>query len=146
MAQPPEGDSQIGGLPKYLNAWASSVLGYLHARLMLAGMEGKEALGVFVRTIVLLLFALLLLGFGYAFLWVGLVAALAGIFNIPWSWLVIGAGVLHLLLALIGIWRIGRLWRKPLFKATMEEFQKESRWLGHEPKPQYPHERAATKN
>ncbi len=126
---PPPGGTGEPGLSSHLLAFLASGLGYLRARVELAGIEGKEAASVYLK-ILLLLFAALVLGvFGYALLWIGLIALIAALFHIHLGWLVLLAAVLHFLAVAVAGWGMAVLWKKPVFTATMEEFRKDQEWL-----------------
>lgn len=128
--QPPEGrQTDNAGLSAHLLDLLASLAAYFRARLELAGLEGKEALGVLAKAGALLGGGCLVLCFGYAFLWVGAVALLSRLSAVHWGWWVLGAGVLHLLLAAGCVAVAAARWKKPLFPATLEEFRKDEQWL-----------------
>ena len=117
------------GLSSHLAGMLASLAGYFRARLELAGMEGKEAAALWVKAIIFLVAALGLLAFGYAFLWIGLIALAASLAQLPWAWCVLGAALLHLLGAAGLGFFITVLWKKPVFPATLEEFRKDQEWF-----------------
>ena len=117
------------GLSGHLLSFFASLMSYFRARLELAGIEGKDAAAIYIKVAVLLVCAAGLLSFGYALLWIGLIAIIANIAHLPWGWLVLGVGVLHLVGVLGCAWGIGMLWKKPVFTATLEEFKKDQEWL-----------------
>ena len=128
--QPPkERFATDSGLSGHLIALLASLTGYLRARLELAGMEGKEAAATYLKVAALLLVALLFLAFGYAFLWIGVIGLIASFSHVHWGWLVLAVGVLHLLGVAGCLGMVGRLWKKPVFPATLEEFRKDQEWL-----------------
>ena len=128
--QPPkERPAADTGLSGHLLALLASLSGYFRARLELAGIEGKEAAATGIKVAVLLGVALLFLAFGYAFLWIGLIALLATVSPLHWGWMVLAVGVLHLLGVVWCMWGVGALWKKPVFPATLEEFRKDQEWL-----------------
>ena len=117
------------GLMPSVTALLGSVMGYLRARLELAGIEGREAVALYLKIAILLVAALLLLAFGYAFLWIGALALLASVCTFHWAWLVLGIAVLHCAGVAACIWGVRRLWKKEVFSATLEEFRKDQQWL-----------------
>jgi len=126
---PNERSAADPGLSGHLLALLASLAGYIRARLELAGIEGKDAAAIYLKVAVLLFVAILFLTFGYAFLWIGLIALIAAFSHLPWGWLVLSAGVIHLLGALGCTLIIWRLWKKPVFAATLEELRKDQEWL-----------------
>jgi len=120
------------GLSGHLLALLASFSGYFRARLELAGLEGKEAAATGIKVVALLVVALLFFAFGYAFLWIGLIALLASCSHLHWGWMILAVGVLHLLGVLGCVWIVGMLWKKPVFPATLEEFRKDQEWLNRQ--------------
>ncbi|MEI6350520.1 MAG: phage holin family protein [Verrucomicrobiota bacterium] len=117
------------GLSEHLLSLAGSFTGYLRARLELAGIEGKEALGAYGKVAAFLIGAIGLLLFGYVFLWIGIIAVIAHYSQVPWGWIVLAVGVLHLLGTIACLWGAKAKWGKPLFPATLNEFRKDQEWL-----------------
>lgn len=109
-----------------------ALVGYISARLELAGLEGREAMATFGRALVLLILALIGLIFGYFFLVLGL-AFLVQIFT-GWNWVVIttafGAG--HFLLALLCALGIRSAVSAGAFHETLAELRKDRDWLSRE--------------
>lgn len=126
---PHERSAAEPGLSGHLLAFVASAAGYFRARVELAGIEGKEAAAVYIKMAVLLVVALALVSFGYAFLWIGLIALLAAFTHVYWGWWVLAAGLLHLVAALGCLWAVVTLWKTPVFGATLEEFRKDQEWL-----------------
>jgi uncharacterized membrane protein YqjE len=125
------------GLFGHLSALLAAKLAYLQARLELAGMEGKEAavhLGIILG---LALVSLVMVVFGYFFLVLALVFLIALAFGggNAWIWVLLGAAVVHLLLAgallFVAKIRLG----VPLFPLTFEELRKDQEWLKTNAKP-----------
>jgi uncharacterized membrane protein YqjE len=121
----------------HFSALIAAKLGYLRARLKLAGLEGKEAAihgGVILGLAVGALIALI---FGYFLLILGLVFLIALAFGggNAWIWVLLAAAVLHIAgaaaLLLIAKAKLGA----PLFPLTLDEFQKDQEWLKTKIKP-----------
>jgi len=128
--QPPdERPAADVGLSGHLLSLLASLASYLSARFELAGLEGKDAVGVFIKVAFALVLALIFLCFGYAFLWIGLIVLLASLCHLHWGWLVFGSGVLHLFAMAGCFFAVRRLGKKPIFTATLEEFRKDQEWL-----------------
>lgn len=112
-------------------------LAYLHARLELAGLEGKEAAVHLAIIVALAVIALVAVIFGYFLLVIALVFVVALAFGggNAWIWVLFGAAVLHLLIA-AGLAFVAKMrLAAPLFPLTMEEFKKDQEWLKSIAKP-----------
>jgi len=128
--QPPrERTAADAGLSEHLLSLGSSLAGYLRARLELAGLEGKEAAAIYGKIAGLVAIALGLLAFGYVFFWIGAVALIAHYAKLPWGWIVLAIGVLHLAGTALCGWAAATLWGKPVFTSTLQEFKKDQEWL-----------------
>lgn len=123
--------AESAGIFGHFSALLAAKLGYLQARLKLAGIEGKEAAihgGIIIGLAVGALVALI---FGYFLFVLGLVFLIALAFDNPhaWIWVLLGAAVLHFLgaaaLLLIAKGRLGL----PIFPLTLDEFRKDQEWL-----------------
>ena len=131
-----EDKRQAGGLFAHLSALVAAKLGYLKARLELAGIEGREAaihLGIILG---LAIGALVLVVFGYFFFILALVFLLALAFGgNSWIYILIGAALVHFIgaaaLVLIARVKLGT----PLFPLTLEELKKDQEWLKTNAKP-----------
>jgi len=126
--QPP-GPESPAGLPEHLRRLLASAIGYFGARLELAGIEGRETLGIWGRAAALVALALGLLLFGYLLLILGAVAALAWLTGWHWGWFALGFGFLHLAGAGVCLWLAKLKWSHPVFPMTLAEFRKDQQWL-----------------
>jgi uncharacterized membrane protein YqjE len=119
------------GFLGHLSALIAAKLGYLRARLKLAGIEGKEAAihigiiaGLAVGGLVAVVFGYFFFIFAAVFL-----VALAFDSDSAWIWVLFGAAVLHFggaaALVLIAKSRLAA----PLFPLTLGEIQKDQEWL-----------------
>jgi len=126
--QPP-GPESSAGLPEHLRYLLASALGYFGARLELASIEGKEALGTWGRAAALVALALGLLAFGYLLLLLGAVAVLAWLTGWHWGWFALGFGFLHLVGTGVCLWLAKLRWGQPVFPMTFAEFRKDQQWL-----------------
>lgn len=129
METSPQSHERTGGLPTHLASLLASVAAYLRARFELAGLEGKDAAGYGLKAVVCLAAALGFIAFGYTFLWIGLIALIALAIQLPWGWIVLGVGMLHLAGAALFVAIAAAQWKKPFFQATLEEFRKDQEWL-----------------
>lgn len=133
MAGPtqPERPVDSSGLFGHFSALIAAKLGYLRARLKLAGIEGKEAgihlgiiLGLAIVSLVGLVFGYFLLVIGLAFL-----VALAFGGGNAWIGVLLGAAALHVIGALVLVIIAKTMLGKPLFPLTLDEFKKDQEWL-----------------
>jgi uncharacterized membrane protein YqjE len=129
--------ADAAGIFGHFSALVAAKLGYLRARLKLAGIEGKEAAiqgaiiaGLAVGALVAVIFGYFLLVFGVVFL-----IALAFDNDNAWIWVLLAAALLHfvgaVVLLLIAKARLGT----PFFPLTLDEFQKDQEWLKTTIKP-----------
>lgn len=130
-SSPDASTAEARGILGELAALLGAKLAYLRARFELASIEGKDALANLAIILALAIGALVVIVFGYFFVVIALVFLIAwacGGGN-AWIWVMIGAGVLHFLiaagLALVAKVRLDRR----MFEATLDEFRKDQEWL-----------------
>ena len=119
------------GLFSHASAWLAALLGYLRARLELAGLETREAAIHGAVLLGLVVAALVLLVFGYFFFCFALVFCVAQLFDDDKAWIGVtfGMAVLHFGGAVaLGLWAKAKL-KKPIFPATLDELRKDQQWL-----------------
>jgi uncharacterized membrane protein YqjE len=130
-SSPDASTAKARGLLAEFAALLGAKLAYLRARFELAGIEGKEALANLAIILALAVGALVVVVFGYFFVVTALVFLIAwacGGGN-AWIWVMIGAGVLHFIVAAgLGLAIRMRLDRR-MFEATLDEFRKDQEWL-----------------
>ena len=117
------------GLSEHFSGLLASALGYLQARLELAGIEGREAVSTYGKAVAFLCAAAGLVLFGYIFLWIGIMALAAWLLGVHWGWVVLAAGILHFIAALGFAVAAKVKWGKPVFPITVQEFRKDQEWL-----------------
>ena len=117
------------GLLDHLRLLAASVAAYVSARLQLAGIEAREASWHYLKIALLLGAALIGLGFGYIFLCLAAVFILHHLLNVDWAWILLGAALLHFILAAAAILVAKAKFPKEMFAATIAEFKKDQSWL-----------------
>jgi uncharacterized membrane protein YqjE len=107
-------------------AWA-----YLRARFELASIEGREAGGHWLIALGLLIGGVVLLVFGYFFLWFALIFAIATALGggIAWIWVTLGAALLHFAAGALLLVKVREMAKQPLFPVTIDEFKKDQAWL-----------------
>ncbi len=129
--EPQEGveDATAFRLPEHFRHLLASGIEYVHARLELAGLEGKEAFVVCAKVAAALIMAVALLAFGYIFCLMGLVAVLVYFSGFFWGWVVLALALLHFIGVALCLLIARACWRRPCFPATLEEFRKDQEWL-----------------
>jgi uncharacterized membrane protein YqjE len=129
--------AEAEGLWGHLAGLLGAKLAYLRARAELAGIEGREAAIHYGLALGLAVGAVVLLVFGYFFLVLAAVFAVAWICgggNV-WIWVLLGAAVLHLVAAGGLILAVRMKIARPIFTATLDEFRKDQAWLTTPAKP-----------
>jgi len=129
--------AEAAGILGHVSALLAAKLGYLRARLKLAGIEGKEAAihgGVILG---LALGALIAVTFGYFLLVLALVFLVALAFDSgnAWIWVLLGAALLHFLGAVVLVLTAKAKLSAPFFPLTLGELQKDQEWLKTTTKP-----------
>jgi len=102
---------------------------FFGSRAALFATESKAALAHVVIMVACLIATLVLAIFGYVFLVVALVVGLAHMMHVSSVWTVLGAGIVHLLLAgAVAAIAFMKL-KKPLFRSTLAELKQDRQWL-----------------
>ena len=113
-----------------LRRFAATCFRYVSARLRLARLEGKEAAGHLLKTLILVALTLGVAAFGWLFLCLGLASWLATLFQAHgWVWSLLILAAAHLLLVFALVSAIKGQARTPLFPLTTEELKKDQEWL-----------------
>jgi uncharacterized membrane protein YqjE len=120
------------GLIDHLRSLAASLSSYLQGRLSLAGIEGKEAFVHFLKLLAWVILGGVALVFGYFFLCLVIVFALAQFSGISWIWITLGMALLHFAATAFCLWTARKRLAVPVFTYTMTEFRKDKEWL-HSP-------------
>jgi len=106
----------------------SSVAQYFHARLLLAKTEAAEAFGAWLKLLICVVAALLLLLFAYIGLVAGIIAWVSTT-GFPIHWTILIAAFLHLAGA-VGLVLIGKSkFAVSGFPQSIEELKKDQEWL-----------------
>ncbi len=115
--------------PRGLSAEALRLLGsltrHLQALAGLAGLEGREAAGLYLRGALALGVSLLFLAFGYVFTLVFVALALERFLHLDWIWIALAYAVIHLLGTLLGVLYARSRFTTPVFRATAEEIRRD---------------------
>lgn len=124
---PPQGpgrESNRGILAELLN-FLSSFGEHIQALVALAGLESREAAGIYVRALIALVVALVLLLFAYLLSLIFVAFALESLFHWRWIWITLGLAVAHFLgVAGCVLYLKSRL-KSPVFTATSAELQRD---------------------
>ncbi len=124
---PPSGEGRTtnrGVVAELLN-FAASLGQHVQHLVALASLESKEAAGVYIRALIALGAALILLVFGYLLSLIFVAFLLAQVFGIAWLWICLGLAVAHLLGVLAcGLYIRARI-KSPVFTATTAEMQRD---------------------
>ncbi len=127
---PPSGSrARQTGLIGSLVGLATALADFFESRAALLATESKAAAIQFILIAICLVAALLFFVFGYVFLLVSAVFAIAHLANVSWLWITLDAAALHILLALIFlVIALSRI-KKPIFRETAAELKKDREWL-----------------
>ncbi len=98
---------------------------HFEAIFSLAGLEAKEAIGLYVRLVVMLLAALVFALIGYVFLILTLAFAIAWLFNVAWIWIALGFTVFHFVICFLCALHVKTHFRTPVFQTTSSELRKD---------------------
>jgi uncharacterized membrane protein YqjE len=104
---------------------------YLRSRLELASLEGREAVGHWLKAFGLLVGGLTVMAFGYLLFCLAIVFAIAMALGggMAWVWVTLGLALLHFIVGAVVLAKVRGLARAPAFTATLEEFKKDQAWL-----------------
>jgi uncharacterized membrane protein YqjE len=117
------------GLIGSLVALAATCADFFESRAALFATESKTAAIQFVIVAVCLVAGLLFFAFGYVFLIVAAVVAIAHFAEVSWVWIALDAAALHILIALVlAIFAVTKI-KRPVFRETAAELKKDREWL-----------------
>jgi uncharacterized membrane protein YqjE len=131
---PPPAQTSNQSASDSVRNWVASSLTYLKLRLSLLGLESKEA-GLHLLVLALLFAGTVVFFAGFlVMLTVFVLYLLTLIFHWEWGWSALACGGLLLLSSIV----TGLIFRfrivKPLFPASLAEFEKDREWLTHKTK------------
>lgn len=129
--------NESAGIIHHLTALLGAKLAYVRARLLLAGLEGKEAAVHYAVIVGLAVGALVVAVFGYLFSVIAVVVLIAwacGGGN-AWIWVTLGAGLVHFVAAVLLVGIAKEKLSRPMFAATLDEFKKDQEWLKNPANP-----------
>ncbi len=101
-------------------------------------METKEAVGLYVRLIVMLLAALLFVLLGWILLLLTIAFLIAMFTSIAWVWIALGFTLFHFLVAILCATHVKKHFSTPVFQTTSAEIRKDLELLGRNDDPALP--------
>ncbi|MDD5198573.1 MAG: phage holin family protein [Terrimicrobiaceae bacterium] len=113
------------GIPTEALRLFGSLVRHLQSLLALADLEGREAMGVYLRVAIALGAALFCAAFGYVFVLLFVAFALDRMLGVDWIWISLGFAVLHLLGAVAGGLYVKKNFATPIFRSTAEEIRRD---------------------
>jgi uncharacterized membrane protein YqjE len=125
MADEPSLPKPERGLTAELLSMWGSAARHVQALLELAGVEGREALGLYLRLAVLLGVALVFLFVGYLFALVFVVALAASLLGVSWIWISLAFAIIHLLVCFLCALHVKTHFNDPVFTTTSAELRKD---------------------
>jgi uncharacterized membrane protein YqjE len=117
------------GLLNNLISLLSSVVSFFEARASLFAQEGKSALVHIIVLVGCALAALVLVAFGYVFLLVSVIVAIAHAIGKSWVWIAFAAALLHFVLAFVCVVIAASRVKQKMFESTTAELKRDREWL-----------------
>ncbi len=130
---PPGARGGDPGFVAHVSRLLGGIAGYTKARLALAGVEGKEAAVHYAIILGLALAAGVLSIFGYLFVVITIVFAIAAAAGggEAWLWVMGAAALLHLVVAAGILFLAWKRLKAPMLEFTLEELRKDKEWLNN---------------
>ncbi len=128
---PPHPFPMNSGFVAHLRGVTAAALGYVAARAQLAGLESKEAAGHYLKIAAVLVAGALFATFGYLFFCLGIVFAIARLFENPnaWIWVALLVALAHFGATAACAFIVREWFTAPVFTSTIAEFRKDQEWL-----------------
>ena len=117
------------GLLETLRSLAGSLAQFVHSRGELLARESKVAARHVVMLVVFGIAAAVLSLFGYVFLIVSVVFAIAHFFGISWTWVALGAALMHFLAAVCFLMGARAQAKRPMLHDTASVLKEDTKWL-----------------
>jgi uncharacterized membrane protein YqjE len=128
-SSPPGSRARQSGLVGSLVALASTLGDFFESRGALFAAESKAAAVQFILILACLVAALLFFAFGYVFILVTAVVAIAQLASVSWLWVALAAAGVHVLIAFVLALIARNGIKKPIFRETVAELKKDREWL-----------------
>jgi uncharacterized membrane protein YqjE len=107
----------------------SALFAYVETRAALLAVESKAMLLQLAAVIAFALAALIAVIFGYIFILASLIAAIAHRSGVSWTWIALGAGFFHIIMAVICVWLAKAKLTGRLYPETRAELKRDQQWL-----------------
>ena len=107
----------------------SALFAYVETRAALLAAESKAMLLQLVAVIAFALAALIAVVFGYIFILASLIAGIAHRSGVSWTWIALGAGLLHVILAVVCVLLAKAKLPGRLYPETRAELTRDQQWL-----------------
>ena len=117
------------GLLQNLTSLIASLTQFFEARLTLAARESKAALRHLLTLVVCLVTALVMVLFGYIFLLVCAIVAVAHWLQVSWVWTALVVALLHFAGALLCLIIARGQFKRPVFHDTGVVLKEDTEWL-----------------
>ena len=107
----------------------SALFAYVETRAALLAVESKAMLLQLAAVIAFALAALIAAVFGYIFILASLIAGIANRSGVSWTWIALGAGLLHVILAVVCVLLAKARLTGRLYPETRAELKRDQQWL-----------------
>ena len=107
----------------------SALFAYVETRAALLAVESKAMLLQLAAVIAFALAALIAVVFGYIFILASLIAGIAHRSGVSWTWIALGAGLLHVILAVVCVLLAKAKLTGRLYPETRAELKRDQQWL-----------------
>jgi len=107
----------------------SALFAYVETRAALLAVESKAMLLQLVAVVAFALAALIAIVFGYIFILASLIAGIAHGTGVSWTWIALGAGLLHVVLAVVCVLLAKAKLTGRLYPETRAELKRDQQWL-----------------
>ena len=125
LTSPAPGPEAPQGFVAELMNFASSLGRHFQALFALAGLEGKEAAGIYLKVVAVFVAALIFAVFGYLLFLIFLAFLLALVFGVNFLWISLAFAVFHLAAAALCVFYVKSNLGAPVFIATAAELKKD---------------------
>lgn len=109
--------------------FVSAFYAFIETRAALLASESRNVLLQLVAVVAFGVGALIAVVFGYIFIIGALIVGIAHRTGISWTWIALGTGVLHLVIAVACVFLAKSKLRGRLFAETRAELKKDQSWL-----------------
>lgn len=109
--------------------FVSALFAYVETRMALLAIESKAMLLQMVAIVAFGLGALIALVFGYIFIIASIVVGIAHLTGVSWTWISLGTGFLHLLIAATCAFLAKSKLGGKLYVETRAELKEDQQWL-----------------